>query len=75
MILWIDAQLSPSLAPWLSTTFTEIEAFSVRWLGFQEATDIEIFMAAREAGAVVKTLSILSSKVIEAFVTLHPSGG
>ncbi len=53
MILWIDAHLSPSLAPWLSQTFAEVEAFSARWLGFQEATDLEIFMAAREAGAVV----------------------
>jgi predicted nuclease of predicted toxin-antitoxin system len=54
MKFWIDAQLSPTLAPWLSDTFA-VEAFSVRWLGLQHASDAEIFTAAREAKAVVIT--------------------
>ena len=54
MKFWIDAQLSPALAPWLSNTFA-VEAFSVRWLGLQHASDEEIFTAAREAKAVMIT--------------------
>ncbi len=52
MILWIDAQLSPALARWMSETFS-ISAYAVRDLGLREAKDPAIFHAAREAGAVV----------------------
>ena len=54
MKFWIDAQLSPALAPWLSSIFA-VEAFSVRWLGLQHANDEEIFTAACKAGAIVIT--------------------
>ena len=54
MKFWIDAQLSPALAPWISETFAA-EAFSVRWFGLQHASDEEIFIAARKAKAVVIT--------------------
>jgi len=54
MKLWIDAQLSPALAPWLSNNLA-VEAFSVRWLGLRDATDEAIFSAARNAKAVVMT--------------------
>ena len=55
MILWIDAQLSPALAPWISATFEGVEAYSARWLGLRDATDPEIWQAAREADVVVMT--------------------
>ena len=54
MILWIDAQLSPALAPWLTQEFG-VEAFSARHLGLVPAKDREIFEAAKEANAVVLT--------------------
>jgi len=54
MMLWVDAQLSPTLAPWLTEKFG-IEAYSIKWLGYRNATDGEIFYAARAAGAVVMT--------------------
>jgi predicted nuclease of predicted toxin-antitoxin system len=54
VILWVDAQLSPHLAPWLEKTF-RIDTFSARRLGLHRAEDHEIFHAAREAGAVVLT--------------------
>lgn len=54
MILWIDAQLSPYLAQWVSSEFG-IDARPVRDLGLREAKDREIFLAAREAGAVILT--------------------
>lgn len=53
MKLWIDAQLSPALASWISETFEGIEAISVRRLGLRGAEDGVIFEAYREARAVV----------------------
>lgn len=55
MILWIDAQLSPSLAPWISEQFPNVQAFSARYLGLRDATDRQIFDAAREVSAIVMT--------------------
>jgi predicted nuclease of predicted toxin-antitoxin system len=55
MILWIDAQLSPKLAPWITDTIAGIDAYSVRYIGLRDAKDLVIFMAAREANAIVVT--------------------
>jgi predicted nuclease of predicted toxin-antitoxin system len=52
VILWIDAQLSPALARWMSDTFG-IEAHAVRDLGLRDAKDLAIFHAAREVSAVI----------------------
>ena len=52
MILWIDAQLSPALARWMSETFG-VTVHAVRDLGLRDAKDLPIFHAAREAGAVI----------------------
>lgn len=54
MTLWLDAQLSPYLARWISEEFG-VEVHAVRELGLRDAEDREIFLAAREAGAVVLT--------------------
>jgi predicted nuclease of predicted toxin-antitoxin system len=54
MIIWIDAQLSPALAPWLSATFGAT-AIALRDIGLRDALDREIFDAAKLAGAVVMT--------------------
>ncbi|MGH8547588.1 MAG: DUF5615 family PIN-like protein [Methylococcales bacterium] len=54
MIVWIDAQISPTLARWITQTFG-LEAHAVRDLGFRDAKDHEIFHAARQANAVVLT--------------------
>jgi predicted nuclease of predicted toxin-antitoxin system len=54
LIAWVDAQLAAALAPWLTEAFG-IEAYSARFLGLQRAKDKEIFVAARDAGAVVLT--------------------
>ena len=54
MKFWIDAQISPALAPWLNHTF-EVQSVSLEWLRLQEANDESIFFAAREANAIVIT--------------------
>lgn len=55
MILWLDAQLSPALASWISEHFTPIQAVPVRELGLRNAYDREIFAQARSARSIVMT--------------------
>ena len=54
MIVWIDAQLSPSLAKWIETTLG-VQAQALRDVGLRDATDREIFQAARAADAILMT--------------------
>jgi predicted nuclease of predicted toxin-antitoxin system len=54
MKIWVDAQLPPTLASWLNSTFG-LEASSLKDLGLRDARDIEIFEAARIAKAVLMT--------------------
>lgn len=67
MIIWLDAQLSPALAPWIHATFG-LEALALRDVGLRDSTDREIFCAAKEAGAIVMTKD-------SDFVTLHSQLG
>ena len=55
MKLWIDAQLSPVLATWITDNFADIEATAVRELGLRDAEDPVIFFSARTANATVMT--------------------
>ncbi|GAX43948.1 hypothetical protein NIES4075_49630 [Tolypothrix sp. NIES-4075] len=54
MNIWVDAQLPPTLANWLTNTFG-IEASSLRDIGLRDARDIEIFEAARIVNVVIMT--------------------
>lgn len=54
MVVWIDAQLAPTLAGWLRDTFG-VSAVSARDLQLRDAEDAVLFQAARRAGAVVLT--------------------
>jgi len=54
MIIWIDAQLSPAMAPWIQANFG-VEACALREVGLRDGNDREIFRAARVAGAIVMT--------------------
>ncbi len=65
MTIWIDAQLSPSLAKWLRQEF-QIDAVAVRELGLREASDQEIFAAARKGTAIVMTKDADFPKLVEA---------
>ncbi|MDO8365932.1 MAG: DUF5615 family PIN-like protein [Saprospiraceae bacterium] len=53
-MLLIDAQLSPSLALWVKDHFG-IECFSVGYIGYRDASDIDIFFKARELDGIVLT--------------------
>jgi len=52
MIVWLDAQISPIMAPWINEQFT-VDCLPLVDLGLDRATDIQIFEAARRAGATV----------------------
>jgi predicted nuclease of predicted toxin-antitoxin system len=52
--IWVDAQLSPVIAQWLSSTYG-VEAVAVRDLRLRDARDRDIFLSAREAKAIILT--------------------
>ena len=68
MIIWVDAQLSPAIAVWISNEFS-IDTKALREIGLRDADDEDIFESARRAGDV-----ILLSKDID-FVKLIESKG
>lgn len=56
MNFWVDAQISPQFAPWLSTRFGVV-AVALRDLGLRDATDRAIFDAARNAAIPVVVIT------------------
>ena len=54
MRMWIDAQISPAIATWISNNYT-VSAIAIRDLGLRDAKDKEIFNAAKHEKAVVMT--------------------
>ena len=54
MTIWVDAQLSPAIAVWITNTLG-LEAVALRDLGLRDAEDPEIFEAAKAQKAIVMT--------------------
>lgn len=54
MTIWLDAQISPAIATWITARFG-VSAIALRDLGLRESTDREVFFAARQVGAAVMT--------------------
>lgn len=54
MIIWIDAQMSPAIAAWISSN-SSVHAVAIRALGLRDAEDKDIFQAARRENAIVMT--------------------
>jgi predicted nuclease of predicted toxin-antitoxin system len=54
-IIWIDAQLSPSLALWINENFPQLAAKSLRSLGLLHTPDRQIFMMAGQENVVIMT--------------------
>jgi predicted nuclease of predicted toxin-antitoxin system len=52
MTIWIDAHIAITIAMWITTTFG-VQTVAFRDRGLCDATDHEIFMAARRAQAIV----------------------
>jgi len=54
MIIWVDAQLSPAIARWITKTFG-IQALALRDMGLRDAEDPEIFERARAEEIIFMT--------------------
>jgi len=54
MNIWVDTQLPPTLAAWLTNTF-RIQSVALRDIQLRDASDIVIFEAARVKNAVIMT--------------------
>ena len=54
MRIWVDAQMSPAIAAWISSNYA-VSAIAIRDLGLRDAKDKEIFEAARQEKAAVMT--------------------
>jgi predicted nuclease of predicted toxin-antitoxin system len=52
VIFWVDAQLPPQLASWLTKTFS-VEAYALKDLALRDAEDLAIFQAARQTQTVI----------------------
>lgn len=66
MTLWIDAQLSPAIASWITEDFPVI-ATALRDLGLRDATDPVIFNAAKNADVIVMTKDADFPQLLERF--------
>lgn len=64
MKVWLDAQLSPATATWMREALG-VDAIALRDLGLRDASDAQIFEAARHAGAVVLTKDIDLVELLE----------
>lgn len=53
-MIWIDAQISPAIAGWITETFST-PCRAVRDIGLRDAQDREIFLEARKRSAVIMT--------------------
>jgi predicted nuclease of predicted toxin-antitoxin system len=53
-MIWLDAHLSPALAPWITRTFS-MAAEHIRTLGLRDSEDDHIFQEARKQDAIIIT--------------------
>jgi len=68
MEIWIDAQLSPSLALWINQSYKSIlVAHSIRSLGLRDAGDELIFQKAKAQRAVIMSKDYDFVKLLERF--------
>ena len=54
MTIWIEANLSPAITPWISRTFN-ISTFALRYLGLRDAEYPEIFEAGKAQQIIFMT--------------------
>ena len=66
MTIWVDAQLSPLIAKWISRDFA-VRAIALRELELRDSADREIFNRARAAQAVILTKDLDFVLLLEKF--------
>jgi predicted nuclease of predicted toxin-antitoxin system len=55
MKIWVDAQLSPAIAVWITENFEQLEAVAIRDVGMRDAEDTVIYFSAKDANVTVMT--------------------
>ena len=53
-MIWLDAQLPPSLAAWIRDNF-KVDCLPVRDIGLHDAADFDIFQQAKAENVIVMT--------------------
>ncbi|MGI8495905.1 MAG: DUF5615 family PIN-like protein [Pyrinomonadaceae bacterium] len=53
-MIWIDAQMSPAIAAWVTTNFP-VKCLAVRDVGLRHAQAREVFLEARRQSAIAMT--------------------
>lgn len=53
-MIWLDAQISPQIAQWISQHF-KIQCIALRDIGLRDADDTTIFLEAKKANAIIIT--------------------
>jgi predicted nuclease of predicted toxin-antitoxin system len=66
MKVWVDAQLSPSIAVWIRNNYP-FDSHALRELGLRDAEDETIFTAARKADAILLTKDSDFIRLLERF--------
>lgn len=74
MKIWIDAQLPPALANWLTDNF-DVQAVALRDLELRDAQDTDIFAEARAADAVIMSKDSDFIDLVHRLGTPHKSCG
>ena len=64
--IWLDAHFSPALCKWIEDSFN-VECNALKDLNLRDATDSEIFYAARKSIAIVMTKDKDFCALIDAF--------
>lgn len=54
MKIWVDAQVSPAIAVWITENYL-VESSAVRDLGLRDAEDRDIFLRAKQEEAIMQT--------------------
>lgn len=70
MKIWLDAQLSPTLAEWISGNF-DVKCQALRDLGLRDAEDNKIFEEALQKNAIVMTKIQISPILLHRKINLR----
>ncbi|MHC5890625.1 DUF5615 family PIN-like protein [Nostoc sp.] len=64
MMIWVDANLSPMIATWITSTFG-ITALSLRDVGLRDAEDLEIFKADQQLQNLIDAFGRMQGAIPE----------
>jgi predicted nuclease of predicted toxin-antitoxin system len=69
VLVLVDAQVAPALAPWFARTFA-VEAIAVRDLKLRDAEDLTIFADGQRRKPLAPTIEAIHSRTSDELVSL-----